>query len=431
MSFQQYILDATVNHLRASLMEHMPEGTQRDFYLWGISDTNPNRSEFLQLVGMNQVNNLAAHILEPIVKLEDWPKVAAYCGALHSYFLYELVSDDLAANLSLVPRRSKVLDTRIDLLHGFNGAMVKRLSGVNTPSSEMLDFIKPIASTISGSNQQPARDKYTNQVEQFLKAQGETSSTGFDLWSILVANIESCNALIMSTESLYINPIIRQGFINRYASVSASLDAHINMGLDELLNIGVHTVSVIPVLAYMIGVMTEILDPDPAIREVIDDGTLDDALVTTATIIRLLNDLGVVATYPTSKRASLIHSLWKAYESRPAHVQTMMQLLCHVAKKNDALTRLQKDMLYGEFNVCLHNLALGESIEYGISVFGANLDYFVQVYRQSAMHLRDVLALLDRRLKNKTVSHLIWGFINFHERIYTHRFDTAAGEYVA
>jgi hypothetical protein len=47
------------------------------------------------------------------------------------------------------------------------------------------------------------------------------------------------------------------------------------------------------------------------------------------------------------------------------------------------------------------------------------------------MHLRDVMATLDRRLKNKTVSNLIYGFINFHEQIYTHRFDTAAGEYVA
>jgi hypothetical protein len=185
------------------------------------------------------------------------------------------------------------------------------------------------------------------------------------------------------------------------------------------------------VLAYYIGVLTEVIDPQPEIKAVIDDGSLEDALATAATIIRILNDMGMVATYSTGKRTSLLHTLWKAAESYPTNVQTIAQLLCHVANKTEVLTRFQKDILYGEFNICLHNLGYTESIEYGISIFGENLAYFSQLYRQSQMHLRDVLAGLDRRLKNNTVSNLINGFINFHEQIYTHRFDTTAGEYVA
>ena len=163
----------------------------------------------------------------------------------------------------------------------------------------------------------------------------------------------------------------------------------------------------------------------------IEDGLLEDALATAATIIRILNDMGVVATYSTGKRTSLIHTLWKTSESRPMNVQTITQLLCHVANKTEALTRFQKDIMYGEFNICLHNLAYTESIEYGISIFGENLTYYAQLYRQSQMQLRDLLAALDRRLQNNTVSNLISGFINFHGQIYTHRFDTMAGEYVA
>ena len=412
-------------------MQHMPAGVQRDFYMWGISTANANRDEFLQLIGMNQVINLASHIFGPMVKPDDWQTLAEYSGLIHAYFMYELVSDDLAIGLSLLPNRDASIQMRKDILHSFNGAMVKRLSGVPNPSSELLEFIQPSTLNIDGYNQESANQKYLAQFQQFQKTQSNLTSESFELWPILVANVEACNALVEATECLEISPIIRQGFINRYASVSQSLDAHINMTLEELTNIGTHTVSVIPVLAYYIGVLTEVIDPQPEIKGVIEDGLLEDALATAATIIRILNDMGVVATYSTGKRTSLIHSLWKASENKPMNVQSITQLLCHVANKTEALTRFQKDILYGEFNICLHNLAYTESIEYGISIFGENLTYFAQLYRQSQMHLRDVLAGLDRRLKNNAVSNLINGFINFHEQIYTHRFDTTAGEYVA
>ncbi|MBA3874340.1 MAG: hypothetical protein H0X30_34855 [Anaerolineae bacterium] len=431
MSFQQCLVQATIEKIKTSLMQHMPAGVQRDFYLWGISPTNANRDEFLQLIGMNQVINLASHILGSMVKPDDWQTLAEYSGLIHAYFMYELVSDDLAIGLSLLPSRDASVQTRKDILHSFNGAMVKRLSGVPNHSSELLEFIQPSTLNIDGYNQASANEKYMAHFRQFVKAQSNRTVESFELWPILVANVEACNALVEVTEYLEISPIIRQGFINRYASVSQSLDAHINMTLEELTNIGTHTVSVIPVLAYYIGVLTEVIDPQPEIKGVIEDGLLEDALATAATIIRILNDMGVVATYSTGKRTSLIHSLWKASENKPMNVQSITQLLCHVANKTEALTRFQKDILYGEFNICLHNLAYTESIEYGISIFGENLTYFAQLYRQSQMHLRDVLAGLDRRLKSNAVSNLINGFINFHEQIYTHRFDTTAGEYVA
>ena len=431
MSFQECLEQATLEKIRQSLTDYMPAGVQRDFYLWGLSPSNPDRNEFLQLVGMNQVVNLTTHMLEARVKPDDWQEVADYCGLIHAYFMYELVSDDLAVGLTLMPMRDASMQTRKDILHSFNGVMVKRLSGVPNPSSELLAFIQPATLNISGYNQASAHKQYITQFQKFLKSQPNSKSDQFELWPILVANIEACNALIEMTARLQTSPVIRQGFINRYASVSQSLDAHINMTLEELTNIGTHTVSVIPVLAYFIGILTEVIDPQPEIKGVIDDGLLEDALATAATIIRILNDMGVVATYSTGKRTSLIHTLWKASESKPTNVQTITQLLCHVANKTEALTRFQKDILYGEFNICLLNLAYTESIEYGISIFGENLTYFAQAYRHAQMHLRDVLAELDHRLKGNTVSSLISGFINFHEQIYTHRFDTTAGEYVA
>ncbi|MBI1281476.1 MAG: hypothetical protein GC179_25340 [Anaerolineaceae bacterium] len=433
MSFQQCLTETTLEKIKCSLIKDMPSGIQRDFYLWGISDENPNRHDFLQLVGMNQVINLTTHILEPMIGAKDWQKIAEYSGLIHAYFMYELVSDDLAVGLSLMPTHDTSLIMRKDILHSFNGVMVKRLSGVPNHSSELLTFIQQATLKISGYSQPTTREKYVAQFQKFMKAHPEIASNGinFELWPILIANIESCKALLEATEHLQTGPVIHQGFINRYASVSQSLEAHINMTLEELTNIGTHTVSVIPVLAYFIGIMNEVIDPQPELKGVVEDGLLEDALATAATIIRILNDMGVVATYSTGKRTSLIHTLWKSFESKPPHIQTMSQLLCHVGNKTEAMTRFQKDILHGEFNICLHNLAFTESIEYGISIFNENLTYFAQAYRHSQMHLRDVLTALDRRLGSNRVSSLISGFINFHEQIYTHRFDTTAGEYVA
>src|SRR5215467_7205176 len=102
MNFQQCLTQATLEKINKSLIKDMPAGVQRDFYLWGISPANPKRDEFLQLVGMNQVINLATHILGPMVKADDWQTLADYSGLIHAYFMYELVSDDLAVGLSLL-----------------------------------------------------------------------------------------------------------------------------------------------------------------------------------------------------------------------------------------------------------------------------------------------------------------------------------------
>lgn len=431
-TFHECLRQATLEQIRNSLTRHMPDGAQKDFYLWGVSTENPTQEDFLQMVGMNQIINLSTRILQPLIQPEDWQRVACAAGLLHAYFMYELVSDDLAVGLSLTPTRNASIQARQDILHSFNGAMVKRLSGVPNRSTELLEYIQPSTANISGYNQASIHEKYIAQFKQYSAMQPNTNSQfQFDLWSVLVANIETCNELIELTDHLQVAPIIRQGFINRYASVSQSLDAHINMTLEELTNVGTHTVSVIPVLAYFAGILAEEINGQSGIQSIVEDGLLENALTTAAVITRLLNDIGVVATYSTGKRTSLIHTLWKSYESRPMHVQTINQLLCHVANKTEALTRFQKDIMYGEFNICLHNLAYTESMEYGISIFGENLAYFSQLYRQSAIQLRDQLSTIDRRMQNKTISSLIMGFINFHEQIYTHRFDTIAGEYVA
>jgi hypothetical protein len=53
------------------------------------------------------------------------------------------------------------------------------------------------------------------------------------------------------------------------------------------------------------------------------------------------------------------------------------------------------------------------------------------MYYRSQAHLHDLLASIDRRLSDRTLSNLIAGFVRFHEMIYAEPYNSTIGEYVA
>lgn len=411
----------------------MPLGERRNFYLWGTSPENPKQDEFIQIIGTNQVINLSAHLLSTLVSPPEWDTLAHYCGLINSYFVYEIVSDDLGIGLSSFAAHDPSVVVKREILATFNRAMTQRLNGDPTPTTTLLEPIRERCQKISSFAQSMSGQKYRAHLANYLQAypQASTDEIEYGIWPILVANIESCCTLVKIMDSLQISPILRDGFVNRYRDVSETLSANICLTQKELIEIGTHTVSVIPVLAYFTGVLGEVIYPQPALSSVIKDGLLVDALTSAATIVRLLNDLGKLLTLPSGSRTSLIHSIWKHYHAYPEQGPTVTELIRNVAEKNDLLTRLQKDIMYGEFNVCLQNLMYTESIDYGLSLLDENLAYYSQLCRRSQNHLRDVLSTIEQRLHNKMISNLISNFVQFHEQLYANRFNTRVGEYVA
>lgn len=433
MSLHQIIQSATLEKFHQSLEQYMPLGTRRDFYQWGTSPENPNRGDFIQMVGINQITNLSAHLLETLVEPTDWNTLAYYCGLINSYFVYEIVSDDLGIGLSSFAARDPSIVLKREILAAFNRAMTQKLRGDSTPATTLLEPIREKCQKISSFAQSMSQQKYLSHLAVYLQKHPQASAheIEFGIWPVLVANVESCCALVDMMDRLGVSHILREGFINRYRDVSETLGASISLTQKELIEIGTHTVSVIPVLAYFTGVLTEIIYPRSQVAAVVEDGLLSDALTTAATIVRLLNDVGMLLTLPAGRRTSLIHSIWKHYQTNPDKEVTVTELISHVAEKNDLLTRLQKDILYGEFNVCLQNLIYTQSIDYGLSILDENLTYYVQLYRHSQNHLREVLSTIEERLQNKMISSLIANFVHFHERLYANRFNTGVGEYVA
>jgi len=79
-----------------------------------------------------------------------------------------------------------------------------------------------------------------------------------------------------------VGPLLSQGGIDRYQGVTRTIQLDHGLPLNELVRMGTHTVSVVPVLAYFAGVLSEIIRVEPRLHSVINDGTLADALNTAA-----------------------------------------------------------------------------------------------------------------------------------------------------
>lgn len=442
MSLRSLMLDATVENLRHSLQRHMPTSQQRDFYLWGTDSDNPLRDTFLYTMSVTQLINLAAFLLEDVVEPDQWKQVARYAGRLNTYFAYEIVSDDLAIGLSPLADGDAKRPLRREILYAFNYAMVERLAGDPTHSALVLKPLQRLTQSVSGFTQSMTHEHHKMILQSYLEQYPHVSAADIEyaLWPVLVANIELCNDLTESMYRLNTGWIIRQGFIDRYQSVTELLEAQRALPLSELVNIGTRSILVVPTLAYYVGVLAEILNPHPQAASMVSDGTLHEAISTAALMVRLLNDVGLPLTLTAHEREDLIHNLWKYHQNHPDTTDNMAKLLVNAAEDSAfqkhfgdqaLLTRFQKDASAGEFNICLHNLAYTNSIEEGLSTLDGNIAYFAHVYQQSQQHLEGILGQINARMGSPKIGALIWRFVQFYATLYAKPYKTSSGEYVA
>jgi hypothetical protein len=433
MNLQNEITKATIESIRSSLLRHMPDSPQRDYYLWGISRQNPYQDDFMQMIGVKQLINLSTHMIGDLIAQEDRQTVAQYCGRINAYFMYEIVSDNLANGLSSLCVIDDNAAVRRDILRVFNNVMVERLTGQHNNTAELLQRIEGFTREISCFAQSMTPRKHQACINEYLSRHKDVTQAEieFGVWPILVANIESCHELAEYMSRFQVGPLLMQGFIDRYRGVSQTLDVGHGLPLNELVRMGTHTVSVIPVLAYFAGVLTEIIQTESRLHSVIQDGTLADSLTTAAVIVRQTNDLGMLLTLSQQERRHLMDHLWEHYNANAAHIQSADHVLMGASDEYTMLTRLQKDILHGEFNICLHNLAYANTVDDALSLLENNIASLSESYYQSQTHLHDLLASLDRRLNTRTLSNLIAGFVRFHEMIYAEPYNSSIGEYVA
>jgi hypothetical protein len=198
-----------------------------------------------------------------------------------------------------------------------------------------------------------------------------------------------------------------------------------DMDRETLIETGADTIMVMPTLAYYVGLIAEEIRPLPGYQSVLEDGTLHDPLQSAALLVRLLNDLGTgLLEQPDEVHRALVNYL----RAEAGNFSTFDELL--LAQNYTVLfTRLQKDIRFGEFNVCLYETRKAQSVEEALDTVYEQITYLSRLYRVTWQHLQDTLQVIDTRLNSHLIGNLITRFVRFHEMIYSQPFNEPCGEY--
>lgn len=425
------MIDSLVDGFESSLLRHMPGGPYRDFYLWSLSYDNPRREAYLLLVGLVQFAKMTQILLDGLVDDSDWEALIERSIAMNAYLVYETVSDNLAIGLRTLLPTDRTFQLRKNLVYAFNNAMLKRLNGDRRPAAALLEVVQPGAHRVSSYEHSLSRAKHIDLVRTYLGQYPNLSyrELEYSTWPMLVANIEACLDMMRSIRTFRGAAIVQDGLVKRYQAVNKLLKAG-DMTLSQLANIGTYSILVMPTLAYYIVVLTEIIRPQPRIAELIDNGSLSEALYDAALLLRLLNDLGTdLCMLSNEGQARLLERLRDWHVSHPQAEDMTFDLLLVVDSEASLLTRLHKDVMFGEFNVSLYGLSDATSMLDAITTFGRNIKYFSQLYEHHYAHLLEKLEVIDAHLHDSTVSKLILRFVKFHEKMYATSFHSNDGDY--
>lgn len=423
-------LNALADRYESSLRQYMPAAPCRDYYLWATSSDNPQRKAYLQVTGIAQLAKLTTAVLDGLID-DDWEQLTDYSAIMNTYLLYETASDNLAFGLRSAQPQDATFRLRRNLLYTFNLAVLKRLNGDCRPAAKLLESMQSAARRISSFDQSLSRDKHVELTQEYLCLKPDVclNDLEYSVWPLLVANVEVCIDLAKSIDICQVGPFMREGLVARYQAVNSLLKAN-DMTLPQLANAGMRSSLIMPLLTYYIAVLVEIIRPQPRIASLIADGTLTIVICDAALLFRLLNDLGTaVCTLTPKRQTTLLHQLasWHRRHSESAH--TIFDVFIGIADESAILTRLRKDVLFGEFNVGLYGLDDAKSMPEAFDTFGRNIDYFVQLYTYHYARLEENLTIIDARLDTDIVSELILRFIRFHQHMYSTSYRIMDGEY--
>ena len=425
--FEQ-ILTSTVAGLRADLRKHLPPGSLRDFYLWGIAPECEDRNQFLQITGITQLVKMTVTLLDGLLDDREWEQLAPYCARMNSYQMLEIVSDNLAIGLARPVQHDAATADRRILLRAFNHAMVERLHGEGR-SAVARGNLESGARRISLFAQSLAPVEQRRLAERFVRRHGgDLADIEHGVAPLLVANIEAGAELADYVRDCNAYELVRHGLVRRYQGVNQLLESQ-TMSLARRVAIGIDTILVVPTLAYYIAALAERIRPRSALPELIVDGTLAHTLDDAALIVRLLNDLGTTLLMQGStERAAFLETLHRYYRADPVGQPTIADVLMHVAPHTAALTRLEKDIMFGEFNLGLHGV-LDCTVPEAVAILGDHMDWLAHLFTETAARLADNLKLIGARLRDGLISELIGRFVHFHMILYSKPHATHAGEY--
>lgn len=418
----------TVKGLQQSLLTHMPASAYRDFFDWALSSRNPQLSTYLQVMGITQLCKMTTRLVDGLIDDAQWPQFIPYCVAMNVYQIYEIVSDNLAIGLARKRADDTMSSQRHTLLYNFNLAMMKRLRGAPDNAEALLKDFALLTDCISGFDQSLNPDLHVGFARSYIN-ETEASNLGhleYSVWDVLVANIESAVDLANFWSDNPVGDIFLDTLVKRYWGVNQLL-AGIPLTLPQLADVGTYTILVAPTLAYYVGALSTIAGFNDRLQTLVDDGLVRSALLNTALLVRLLNDLGTwIARSSDDEREDLLEKLRLSYQAHPG--VTIDELLINY-NETPTLTRIHKDITHGEFNVGLHGLTNIKSTAAALGIFRNNIAYFANRYQNSYQQLKRELDIITQRLGNTHISEMLMRFVKFHEALYSNAYTESDGEY--
>ncbi len=432
MNREEHLLSMTLDGLRNSVEHHMPTSPYRSYYQWAISNNNSQHMEFLQAHGVIQLVRMTYRLLDGLVGSADWERLAPYTLPMNVYQIYEIVSDNLAIGLANADTSDPSAPARRRILRKFNRTMVKKLSGDPQPAAHLMRSIKAESNAVSLFVQSLNPKKQRGLSATYLDSLSDVSEQQLenDIWPILVANVESCVALAQVMETYHSGDLICKGLKNRYRAVNDLLDPRwLNGSKPRLNKASTYAILVIPTLAYYIGVLGEIITPTARFPRIIENHLLSRALYEAAFLVRLLNDLGTWTLQLTQEQHQALATVLQLRSAKHTSPTTFAAGIALTIQDAHVLSRVHKDLQYGEFNVALHGLRGSAFDADAVLRFSENLAAYTRLYTRVNNRLRYHLSLIEDQLGQDWVGHLIMRFVRFHETLYSNNYTTEDGEY--
>lgn len=427
-SFFETAVDMHVEGMWHSL-SYLPDPKYRSFHEW-ILKQGEIKDRWLQLTAVIQQIVLAEKLLGSVLTSDELSYILPYCVELNTYLTYEVVSDNLAIGLSKRDDGDTTYDERRQLLQVFNHALSQRIRGQSDEESKSILLpLKPLTQMISAFDQSLNPLQHERIAAAFLAQNGDVAHAEdlkFGLYSTLVANMETCLSVqdVMSDFEFY--PSLQDKLARRYEGVNQLLGDD-DLSLEQLVEIGTDTILIVPVVGYYVAVIGEMLRPSPGYKTIVEDGTLLKALQEAATLVRLLNDMGtaVLEQTPDERRTMLAHMRGCQHD-----YESFDQLLLNVTEAyGSPLTRIKKDLKFGEFNVGLHAALEAADMADAITIFEQNLADLSALYQTKQVHLNQTVKHLSHQLGGAAIAEVIVRVVKFHQAIYRQSFEDGSGEY--
>lgn len=416
-------------YLGKQLLSLMPDGYYRDFYAWALSDDCPLQAHWLTTIGIDQFVNLAIGLLSGTSRdAEVMSRIYASVSPMTAYLLFETISDNMAFGCATwYPQQDDDLrHQRHTLLSDFNRSMVERIEG--RKAGRMTNYAwQDIAQQLSSLTQSLSEKKQHTVIEAFVQRFPSVSfeDVEYGAGAVLVANIEACGDVIDYLDGHPLQPILRETLRYRYDGVSRLLNDEAKT-LDDLLEIGTHTILVMAVLAYYSAAIADAMAVE--LQPVLDDGLLTRVFENSAILIRLLNDMGTPLLKDAEARRENFALLREKHQTQ--NFDDVFTLIRLVADENTALTRLQKDIEFGEFNIALHHVPpLQHDIDAALDHLEERVATCAGVYATRSVQLQADMAELAQRTGTTAFGEIALRFVTFHEILYANPYNKNDGEY--